>query len=95
MLITPRDIVKTTEEEISKILYANGHSVYHPVLVEQLTKFVEDKINQLKDEQEALEVANKNYYQTARKNIERQLAEAAINNDHEGVTIYSQALQRI
>lgn len=95
MFITPRDIVKTTEEEISQILYANGHSVYHPVLVEQLTKFVEDKLNRLKDEQEALDVANKDYYRTARKSIEKQLATAATNDDREGVTVYSQTLQRI
>lgn len=89
----PRESVPTTSEEISVILYANGHSTYHPVLVEQLTNYVEAKFEKLRKEQEALSKVN--HYDVARMNILYKLNESAKNDDRDGVTIYSQALQRI
>lgn len=91
----PRKVFKTVSEEISQILYANGHSVYHPVLVEQLTKYVEGKFTKVREEQEALEAANQDKPHSVLYNLYRVLNQAINNGEIENISIISQAIQRL
>jgi len=87
---TPRELSKTVTEEISQILYANGHSVYHPVLVEQLTKYVEDKFTKAREEQEALQATEDPVVK-----LHRLLGSATDIGDLETIETASKAIQRL
>jgi hypothetical protein len=54
-----------------------------------------DLYNQLKAYEEKEALSKVNHYEFARMNILYKLNESAKNDDRDGVTIYSQALQRI
>lgn len=86
----PRKVFKTVSEEISQILYANGHSVYHPVLVEQLTKYVDDKFTKAREEQEALQATEDPLVK-----LYRLLGSATDIGDLETIEATSKAIQRL
>ena len=92
---TPCEMSKTVSQEISQILAANGHSVYHPVLVEQLTKYVDYKFTKAREEQEALEAANQDKPHTVLYNLYRVLNQAINSGEIENINIISQAIQRL
>lgn len=89
---SPREVCKTVSEEISQILYANGHSVYHPVLVEQLTKYVDDKFTKAREEQEALDATK---IEDPFPIMYKTLKNAAGRGDWEAVETLSKAIQRL
>ena len=75
-----------TNNEIVKILYAHGHSQYHPALANALEDYFEAKIQQVKDEQEALDVS---------KTLWLEFYGAIKTRDLEAVDVLSKAIQRI
>lgn len=87
---TPREMSKTVSQEISQILAANGHSVYHPVLVEQLTKYVDDKFTKAREEQEALQATEGPVVK-----LYRLLGSATDIGDLETIEATSKAIQRL
>lgn len=84
-----------TNQEIVQILYAHGHSTYHPVLADALEAYIHEKFEQARKEQEALDNTMRGQYQRAQQNVAKQLADAALIGDRDAVSVYSQAMQRL
>lgn len=82
----------TTNNEIVQILYAHGHSTYHPVLAQALEDYFEAKIQKLLDEQEALDATK---IEDPFPIMYKTLKNAAGRGDWEAVETLSKAIQRI
>ena len=81
-----------TNREIVQILYAHGHSTYHPVLAQALEDYFEGKIQKLKDEQEALDAVNGT---DPLPMLYKLLNNAAAKGDTDVIDVASKAIQRI
>lgn len=82
----------TTNKEIVQLLYAHGHSTYHPVLAQALEDYFEAKIQELLDEQEALDATK---IEDPFPIMYKTLKSAAGRGDWEAVETLSKAIQRL
>ena len=81
-----------TNQEIVQILYAHGHSTYHPVLADALEAYIHEKFEQARKEQEALDhVKIEDPFPIMYKTLKI----AAGRGDWEAVETLSKAIQRI
>ncbi len=75
------------------LLNGNLDITHYQVFI--LNKLARELQAELQKHEEQAALTNVDYSRTARRNIERQLNEAANCGNLEAVTVYSQALQRI
>jgi hypothetical protein len=75
-------------------VYKNGHSGFESkeALYEGIAKALQAK---LQEYEETAALTRINHYEVAKMNVLYKLSEATKNDDRDGVTVYSQALQRI
>lgn len=71
-----------TNQEIVQILYAHGHSTYHPVLADALEEFVNTKVKEAEPA-------------TVNDLLIVAIANAITEGNLEAVTVYTQAFQRL